>query len=357
MSPADTGAANGDHSKRPFVGVRPSGWLGPDPAPQVREILAWAEHADELGFDVLFVGDRLLAAVGDGVNPVYDAAMLEPFVTLAAIAARTERIRLATLVAVVPYRHPAVLAKVTASLDVISDGRAVLGAGSGWNKTELAMFGVDERRRGRQMEDGLRLIRRLWEGEAITEEGEFWTLEGIRVDPMPVQRPGPPVWLGSFKPNDIAEWQGEVTDSQRRALSRVGRVADGWAPLTYSVVSRAQIDGRQLASSWEVIAESAAEAGRDASAIEIIYAHWMAIVRNDAERAACERVLARYFPGTYEEARETYLIGTPEEIVERIRTTTAPLERVDGYLFTPISDDTEQLDAIAEEIRPRLSAS
>jgi probable F420-dependent oxidoreductase len=341
----------------PFVGVRPAGWLGDEPTAQIREILNWATYAEELGFDVFFVGDRLLAAVADGANPVYGAAMLDPFVLLSGVAARTSKIRLATLVAVVPYRHPASLAKITASLDVLSGGRFILGAGSGWNHTELAMFGVDRRKRGRQMEEGLKLIRRLWDGEAITEDGEFWNLDGIRIEPTPDSGSAPPIWLGSFTPADIATWSGDVSEIQHRALSRVGRVADGWVPLTYSVVNRARISGAQLARCWEIIAEAAEEVDRDPAKIEIIYAHWIAVVRNPAERAACEEVLARYFPGDYEEARNTYLIGTPEEIVEQIRETTSSLDRVDGYLFTPLSDERTQLQVIAEEIRPLLDAS
>jgi probable F420-dependent oxidoreductase len=340
----------------PFVGTRPSGWLGSDPTAQIREILRWARYAEELGFDVFFVGDRLLAAVKHGEDRVYDAAMLDPFVLLSAVAAQTSKIRLATLVAVVPYRHPASMAKITASLDVVSGGRFILGAGSGWNQTELEMYGVDPRKRGRQMEEGLKLIRRFWDGEEITEDGEFWKLDGIRIAPTP-DRP-PPIWLGSFIPTDVVpEWSGEVTDKQRRALSRVGRAADGWAPLSYSVVNCTRITGKQFAASWDVVAEAAEDAGRDPGKIDIIYAHWIAVVRDEAERVACERVLSRFFPGSYEEARKTYLIGTPDEIIEQIQATTSSLERVDGYLFTPLNDEKAQLQAIAEEIRPSLVAS
>jgi probable F420-dependent oxidoreductase len=340
----------------PFVGARPSGWLGGDPTTQIREILDWAVYAEELGFDVFYVGDRLLAAVASGENRVYESSMLDPFVLLSGVAARTSKIRLATLVAVVPYRHPASLAKITASLDVLSGGRFILGAGSGWNRTELAMYGVDYATRGKRMEEGLKLVRRLWDGEAITEATEFWDLDGIRVTPTPDR--APPIWLGSFRPTDIVpDWNGEIDDRIRRALSRVGRLADGWVPVLYSGVNQTRMSGKQFAASWDVISEAAEAAGRDPEKIEIIFAHWVAIVRDQAERAACERVLARFFPGTYEEARNTYLIGTPEEILEQIRSMTSELNRIDGYLFTPLNDDKTQLQAISEEIRRPLLAS
>lgn len=341
--------------KEPFLGVRPPTWLSDDTVAETQAAIEWAVEAERLGYDVVYVLDRLLAAARGATGlPVYDATMVDPYLMLSAVAARTTRLRLATLVTVVPFRHPAVMAKLTASLDVLSGGRYVFGAGSGWSDPELRMFGVDRRRRGVQMEEGIDLVRRLWTGEPVTAAGEWWQLDDVAVMPRPVQRPGPPVWLGSFAPDDAVTWSGEMSGAQLRALKRVGRIADGWVPLTYSAGHKAQLDPAQLAQGWDVVAESAIEAGRKPDDIDIVYAHWIAIVRDDAERRACEQVLARYFPGDYDAARQTYLIGTPEEIAERIRAQTASLERIDGYLFTPINDTKEHLESIVTDLRPLL---
>lgn len=342
----------------PFFGVRPAGWVGADAAGAAPALLDWAATAERHGFDVLFVGDRLLGAARDAAGrTVYDGAMLDPYVLLAAIAARTSRIRLATLVTVVPFRHPASLAKLAASLDVVSGGRFVLGAGSGWSAPELALFGIDPRRRGRQMEESIRIIRQLWLGEPVTEHGEFWTLEDVTVLPRPARAPGPPVWLASFAPDDVLIGSATITRAQSRALARVGRIADGWVPLTYSAAHRRELSSEQLAAGWEIVKAEAEAVGRDPASIQSIYAHWIAVVRTDAERRACEAGLAKFFTGTWAEACATYPIGTPEEIAERIRTQTRLLERVDGYLFTPIADGEEQLEAIAHELRPLLEAN
>jgi probable F420-dependent oxidoreductase len=343
-------------SEAPFLGVRPAGWLAEDPAEQAKRLLDFAELADRLAFDVLYVGDRLLATAGNDDLAVYDAPMLEPFVLLAAMAARTTRIRLATLVAVVPFRHPASLAKLTASLDVISNGRFVCGAGSGWSAGELRMFGVDARKRGRQMEEGIETVRRLWRGETVSLEGEFWQLEDVRVLPRPVQDPGPPVWLASFAPDDAVVWSGDFSGGQLRALERIGRIADGWVPLTYSAGHKRQLSPQQFADGWNVIESSAEAAGRDPASIDRIYAHWIEIVDDEADRRACEAGLARFFPGTYEDGRATYLIGTAEEIAERVREHVALLDRVDGYLFTSISERPDQLERIAAQLRPLIEA-
>jgi probable F420-dependent oxidoreductase len=337
-----------------FFGVRPAGWIRDDPAGQAARLLDWAVLADDLGFDVVYVGDRLLSKASGPGLAVYDAPMIEPFVLLSAMAARTKRIRLAPLIAVVPFRHPAQLAKITASLDVVSNGRFVLGAGSGWSDPELRMFGIDRKRRGRQMEEGIELVRRLWKGETVTADGEFWQLDGVRVTPEPVQQPGPPVWLASFAPDDAVTWSGTMSGGQRRALERIGRVADGWAPLTYSAGHKTQLSPAQFAEGWRIVSEAATGAGRDPGAISILYPHWIEIVDSEEDRRACEEGLARFFPGTYEEGQATYLIGTAEEIAERVREHTAQLPRVDGYLFTSISERPAQLHAIAEQLRPLL---
>src|SRR5690606_31986229 len=230
-----------------YFGVRPPTWLHDDDVAETSAAVEWAVEAERLGFDVVFVLDRLLAAArGSTGLAVYGSTMVDPYLMLSAIAARTTRVRLATLVAVVPFRHPAVMAKLTASLDVLSGGRYVFGAGSGWSDPELRMFGVDRRRRGAQMEEGIELVRQLGAGAAVTASGQWWQLDEVQVLPRPVQRPGPPVWLGSFAPDDAVTWSGRMSPAQHRALGRVGRLADGWVPLTYSAGHKRQLDPAQL---------------------------------------------------------------------------------------------------------------
>lgn len=340
---------------QPFIGVRPPAWSGQDAADAFVRLLAWTEHAESLGLDFIYVGDRLLAAAhGPDEESVYEATMLDPFVVLSAMAARTQRVWLAPIVAVVPFRHPAYLAKSTATLDILSSGRLVLGAGSGWSEPELRMFGIDRRARGQRMEEAVQILRMLWSGEPIHHHGRFWQLEGIQVTPRPIQRPGPPIWFGSFAPDDVVDWSGEFAGGQRRSLERIGRIGDGWVPMTYSVGHRRKHAPSQLAKGWEVIRDTAIGESRDPARIEVVYAHWIAVARTAAERRDCEAALARWWPGSFEEATETYLIGTPEQIVREIRRQSAGLEQVDGYLFTTIVETNAQLELIAHELAPLL---
>ena len=131
-------------------------------------------RSEQLGFDGLFVGDRLLpAAVGSehSSGAVYGASMLEATTTLAALAAVTERMLLGPLVMVVPYRHPIQLAKTVATLDVISSGRLVLGVGLGWNETEFTALELDRSRRAPDFEESLDICRALWAGNTVSHDG------------------------------------------------------------------------------------------------------------------------------------------------------------------------------------------
>lgn len=333
-----------------FVGVRPPGWLGEEGA-DFAALLEWTRRAEALGFDAIFVGDRLLAQAG-GDQVVYGATMLEPFTVLAAMAAATRRVRLLPLVANIPFRHPAVMAKMTATLDVISDGRFILGAGAGWSPPELELFGVDKKTSGLMMAEGIELIRQLWTGRPVSADG-FWRFRDVRVLPRPVQQPGPPIWLASGAPNDRHLWAGDFQERHRRVLTRAGRLADAWVPLTYSAGYKGMIPSQILARSWEIIEEGAEAAGRP-GAVELIYPHWIAVVNTPAQRRQCEAALATYFQGDWEQARATYPIGSPEEIVETIRDHTAGLPRVDSFLFTPIIANDEQLELISTEVRRLL---
>lgn len=342
-------------SHEPFVGVRPPSWLGADAGDAAQELLDWTEGAEALDYDMVFVGDRLLAeAHGADDFAVYQAAMLDPFTLLSAMAARTQRVRLAPLVAVLPFRHPAYVAKITSTLDIISQGRLVLGVGSGWSDPELKMFDIDRRERGTMLEVAVELLRRLWMGESVSHDGPYWTLEQVRVLPRPVQRPGPPIWLGSFAPDDAVTWRGDFSGGQVRALERIGRIADGWVPLTYSAGHKCQVSPELLSAGWSIVRRAAEAASRNPDEIDVVYAHWIAVVRTEEERQAALRGLEAFFPGSYDEACDTYLIGTPDEILQKIADHTKQLDRVDGYLLTPIVQTTGQLEAIAEEVVPKL---
>jgi probable F420-dependent oxidoreductase len=168
-----------------------------------------AQQAEAGGWDGIFVWDHLAF--------VWGAPAADPWTTLAAIAASTERLLIGTAVTPVARRRPQVLAHQVATLDVLSGGRVILGAGLGGSASEFAKFGepTDAKTRAEMLDEGLEVIRRLWSGEEVTHHGEHYTVDAVKLAPTPLQN-HVPVWIG-----------GNRRPSQRRAARW-----DGWIPDT-----------------------------------------------------------------------------------------------------------------------------
>lgn len=337
---------------RPLVCVRPPGWIHQRDDSAFSRLGAWAEHAESLGFDGFFVGDRLLSAATAHGSSVYAASMLEATTLLAAIAARTSRMLLGPLVLVLPYRHPLQLAKILATLDLISGGRLVLGAGTGWNRPELAALGIAPRERAPRFEQSVDLMRRWWRGETVSADGPIWSLDEATLAPLPPGRI--PIWIASFSPDSALDWTGDLPPQAQRVLDRVGRLGDGWVPLIYSASSKRRLDATVLAAAWDRVLVSASAAGRSRDDIDFIFSDWCFVADDAVGEERCRRALATFFTGDWRDARRTYTIGTGEEVVAAVRKHTVGIDHVDAYVLTPLSDDREQLDALAELVAPRL---
>lgn len=121
----------------------------------------------------------------------------------AAIAARTKKIRIGTSVLLLPFHNPVRLAEDGATGDVISGGRFELGVGAGYKVEEFAGFAISSKGRGGRMNEGLEIIRRLWEGETLTFKGRYYEVNNVKLTPEPIQRPRPPLWVGGFTPPAI----------------------------------------------------------------------------------------------------------------------------------------------------------
>jgi probable F420-dependent oxidoreductase len=206
-----------------------------------------ARRAEELGYDSLWTFQRLLSPAGANLGPAH-RDVLDPVVALAHAAAVTTRIGLGTATVCAPFTTPVVLAKATASLDVLSGGPLTVGLGAGWLAEEYAAAGVPRARTGARMEEYLRCLLALWTEDPVEFDGEFYTVPRSHVGPRPVQRPHPPLLLG-----------GAVVPALRRA----GRLADGW-------VASSTHDPATLGSSIEEVRRGARDAGRDPSSLRFV---------------------------------------------------------------------------------------
>ena len=168
-----------------------------------------ADAAEAAGWDGVFSWDHLAF--------VWDAPAADPWITLAAIAAKTSRVRLGTAVTPVARRRPHVLAHQVATLDRLSGGRVIFGAGLGGSKSEFGRFGepTDAKVRAEMLDEGLDLMRRLWAGEEVTHHGVHYAVAGVALTPTPVQQ-HVPVWIGGNRPASLrraARWDGWLADS------------------------------------------------------------------------------------------------------------------------------------------------
>ena len=181
----------------------PSFALGPRTA-SLQEMGRYLRRAEDLGFEAAVSIDHLLLT-----PPAYACTWLEPIATLSALAGVTRTIRLGTMVLVLPLRNPVYFAKEWATLDVLSGGRSILGIGVGWHEEEFALMNVPYKERGPRTNEAIELVQALWAGDRVTYEGRFYTVRDLTIDPKPVQRPHPPIWVGCARSEDSFRWAGK----------------------------------------------------------------------------------------------------------------------------------------------------
>jgi probable F420-dependent oxidoreductase len=200
-----------------------------------------AKRAEELGFDFVSSSDHL-----HGASPSY-----ETWTVLSWIAAETTRIRVATRVLAVPYRHPPVLAKMAETFDRLSGGRLILGLGGGYLDEEFQAFGLGQRSPRDKvdgLEEAIRIIRGLWSEQRFTFRGRVYATDGAELEPKPGHRI--PIWLGTYGP---------------RALTVTGRLADGWIP-TLELAPPEKVGAMR-----DRVLSAARQSGRDPDEITCVY--------------------------------------------------------------------------------------
>ena len=168
-----------------------------------QNVVKQVQLAEELGFETAFVSEHHFLRIIDFIP--------SPLIALAYLAAKTTRIKLGSGILLMPLHDPIKVAEDTATLDVVSNGRALLGLGQGYRPEEFAGFHKNLKDRRALMREGATIIRRLWTEDSVTYQGDHNDLEGITFSPKPVQKPSPPIWLGA-KVKGAVELAAEVGD-------------------------------------------------------------------------------------------------------------------------------------------------
>jgi probable F420-dependent oxidoreductase len=305
---------------------------GPLATPDV--LVKLARKADDLRYSSIFVTDHVVIPTtqttpypyaptgkfaGDWTN-----GYLEPLTLMSFLAGETSRVKLGTSVLVIPYRNPVVTAKMLATLDVLSGGRVILGAGVGWFKEEFeALHAEPFERRGPVTDEYLALMRACWTREPVDWQGPIYRMGSVSAMPKPRQKGGIPVWTGGH--TDVA-------------LRRAGELSDGWHPI--GLRPPAMLLPEEFRDKVAIVHDWARKAGRDPEAITLSFRCPVEILPKRAKPTGGDRTLFR---------------GTAAEVVGDIKTYQAL--GVTHFVFDPVAQDVRgwltMMERFAEDVRPR----
>ncbi|WP_433272276.1 LLM class flavin-dependent oxidoreductase [Actinosynnema sp. CS-041913] len=291
--------------------------------PNDPDLLApFARRAEELGFDGLWTQDTVNAA----------NFSLDGLHVLSYLAAITERVRLGVGVLYSGRRNPAVLARELATIDQLSRGRLTVGIGVGnvYHRETLAALGIETTRPVRRLVEGIEVMRALWSGE--DHRGELYSFSGVRSQPEPVQRPGPPIWIGA---------------RAEPALRRAVRIADGWT-------GAAPVSTADFLRQLDIVRDELAETGRDPAGFAVSKSVYLAV--EDTEQLARERLIpvfdrsfgANPVYDATDMADRVAVFGPPDRCAEELRVLVDA--GVDELILYPMYDRLGQLDAFAEVV-------
>lgn len=294
-----------------------------------------AREAERLGYNSLQVADHPIYT--EGLASFGQKGIYDPMVTLSQLAAVTDRIRVGGGVLLVPLRHPLMLAKAIATLDVASHGRVDMGVGIGAYEPDYKATGVPFQTRGKAYDEALELMIRLWTQDRVTYRGSFYQLENVSVEPKPHQKPHPPLWFG-----------GGV----KRTWERAARWGAGWGPWAPTL--------EHMKEGMAAIRENAKRIGRDLSGFRFICEGWTAI---GYDMQACEDALRpalTYFQKHHamdvgmEFMHTNSFIGPPEKIADRMREFLDIGVTEFHFAFCPWTQCVESMRLMAEKVLPRF---
>jgi len=296
----------------------------------VGETVRQARWMEDLGYEYFSAGEHFMR--GNPPGPTHAALPV-----LAVAAGATDQMRVLSSIILTPFYHPLVLARTTATLDAASGGRLTLGVGVGGEfPVEFEAAGLRVNQRGRRTDECLEVMRKLWAGEKVTFSGRHFQLTDAMINPAPVQKPNPPVW---------------VSGRRDAAMARAAKFGDGWMPYFY--------DAPRYRDSVGKIKGFAAEAGRDISGFQWAHFPYIAIYPTEQQAAevAAEQLGGRYLYGGefLDIVRKYCLLGTVENCIEQLQEyIDAGARHIIFSISCPWEDRERHLETIAKELIPHF---
>ena len=289
-------------------------------------VIQIANLAEKEGFDSLWVFERLLwpinpqtpyPATPDGSLPIEYQIMLDPLETLTYVAANTNKIALGTSVIDMLFHNPVVLARRFATLDVLSEGRAICGLGIGWSKDEYQASNIPFEHRGKRANEFVQALKKIWTNDIVEFKGKFYNIPASKIGPKPIQKPHPPIYIGGFSP---------------KTFSRIVKYdANGWlgliaGPLEY------------LDNTIKTIKDIANKANKDPNNFNVILLTYPNIVDSKSQST--------------NEGQRFPLTGTIEQAgkdIQRIKQSGID-HIIFGYNFIPMGRDLEKMLDITKQL-------
>ncbi len=290
----------------------------------LEHLITYAESSQKLGFSALAANDHL----------VYSKPWLDGPTALAAVLSHSGSMDLATTVSLPIVRGPVALAKSLGAIDRLSGGRLIACIGPGSSARDYAAVGIAFDERWKRFDEAVQALRALWNRDGVVFKGNFYSTEGILLEPFPAQKSGPPIWVGS--------WGSKV------GLQRVARLADGWLASGYNTTPDL------FAKGWGQLHELLIAEGKDSSSFpNAIASMWLYITEDepDSERMLNE-VLAPTLNRPVTELRERLPIGSAKDCAKKLAAyQQVGVQRV--YLW-PLADELEQIKIFMRHVVPLM---
>ena len=289
-------------------------------------LCAYVQTARELGFKAVSSNDHLIHS-----RPWLDAPS-----ALAAILSHSGNMAVGTSIALLVVRGPVQLAKTMAAIDILSNGRLIVGVGPGSSARDYEIVGLDYEERWKRFDEAIRVLRALWSDDGVSFTGRFYSTAGIDLEPKPLQRPTPPIWIGS--------WGSDA------GLRRVARLGEGWLASAYNTLPD------QFAAALAKLKDQLKIRGKDpASFPNALVTMFMYVTES---KSAAERVLSQtlvtFLHRPVEQLRERLLVGTPEACAERLAAyRAAGVQRV---FVWPVEDEVDQLSVFQKKVAPLVDS-
>jgi probable F420-dependent oxidoreductase len=294
--------------------------------PSLRHLMQYTETAERLGFSALSVNDHLL----------FSRPWLDGPTALSSVLAATGTMDLMTTVALPVVRGPVALAKSMAAIDILSGGRLIVGVGPGSSARDYAAAGIPFEERFKRLDEAVETLRALWREDGSPFRGEFYSTEGVVLEPRPSRQSGPPIWIGS--------WGSEA------GLRRTARLGDGWLASAYNTTPEEFVDGRSQ------LAKHLVAAGKDPDHFPNAVATMFLHVTEDSAQAnrVCQNILAPTLKRPAQELRKRLLVGPPEECAQKLAAyQSAGAQRI---MVWPITNEIPQLETFHQKILPLTRA-